>query len=219
MSEKKALILFGSPHKKGASDEITVWAEKRLEERGFSSERVYLYGKKINPCVGCCACQRAEEGFTCVQKDDVLEIAGKVMQADLLLMASPVHGNFLSAPAKCLLDRLTYILNQYIGRRPEDWNALWDSKHLALLISYGVRFKDLLVPIELAMEMYCKHSRLFYDGCAAVHRRGFMLRQDDPAAVPEDRARVEAMIDRTVDACLEEKKADWSALTGEKEVG
>jgi len=219
MNEKRALILFGSPNKKGATNEITVWAEKRLEARGFLHELVHLYEKKINPCVACCACQRAADGFTCVQKDDVLEIAGQVMQADLLLVASPVHGNFIAAPPKCLLDRLTYILNQYIGRKPEDWNALWDSKHLALLISYGMQFKDLMEPIDLAMRMYCKHSRLFYDGYAAVRRKGFMMRQKDPDALPEERAAVEAMIDRAVDACLEGRKADWSALTGEKEVG
>jgi len=217
MNTKKAVILFGSPHKNGGTNEITVWAEQCLKKLDFDCERVHLYGKKINYCVGCGACQKPEEEFGCVQKDDVAEIAEKVMQADLIIAATPIHGNFVSGPLKVLLDRLVYIMNKYVGRKPPDWHSLWDSKHFAVLVSYAVKYENMLLPIDEAMWMYCVHSKLFYDGLAAVHRKNFMQRKqsgDDEQF--GDKAHVRELIGKAAAACREERKADWDAFTGKK---
>ncbi len=217
MNTKKAVVLFGSPHKNGATNEITVWAEQYLEELGFECERVHIYGKKVNYCVGCGACQKPEAEFGCVQKDDVAEIAEKVLQADLIIAASPIHGNFLSGPLKVLLDRLVYIMNKYIGRPPADWHSLWDSKHFAVLLSYGVRYDNILLPIDEGMRMYCLHSRLFYDGIVTVHRKTFMQRkQSGDEEQFGDKARVRELIGKAAAACREGRKADWDALTGKR---
>lgn len=212
---RKAIILFGSPHKNGATNEITAWAEKRLLEKGFESERIYLYEKKINPCIGCAACQKTDEAFGCAQKDDVVTIAEKVLEADLILLATPIHGCYCSAPLKTLLDRLTYIMNKYIGRKPDKWHCLWDSKHLGLLIAYAVKYDDMLVPLDLGTKLFCLHSKLFYDGYCAVHRKNFMLRKESQNEEEfGDKEQVDQFMDHLINECEEEKIAVWSAFTG-----
>ena len=213
--KKKAVILFGSPHTNGATNEITVWAKEHLEKLGYTSESIHLYGKKIQPCMGCGVCQKTEETLWCMQKDDVAEIANKVLEADLILIATPIYSSFCTAPTKALLDRLVYMMNKYLGRMPEDWHSLWESKHLAMLISYAVKYDEILEPLDMGMKIYCKHSKLFYDGYLAIHRKNFMLRKASGNSEEfGDKARVEDFIDHIIQSCETKKVATWSAVTG-----
>ena len=73
------------------------------KEAGYSVEKVQIAGKKIAGCLGCDACYR--NGGICVQKDDMAEILGKMIAADVIVMATPVYFYTMDAQMKTLIDR------------------------------------------------------------------------------------------------------------------
>jgi len=97
------LILSGSPRKNGNTDLLVEAFAKGASEK-HHVEVVSVHDYKVNPCMGCNACFTSE-GNTCVQKDDMPEIYGKLANADMLVIASPVYFYGLSAQLKAVIDR------------------------------------------------------------------------------------------------------------------
>ena len=54
-------------------------------------------------CLGCDACQR--NGGTCIQKDDMAEIKAKMINADAIVLTSPICFYSMSSQLKALIDR------------------------------------------------------------------------------------------------------------------
>lgn len=100
---KKVLILSGSPRKGGNSDFLCDEFMHGAEEAGNSVEKIRIQSKKIAPCLGCYYC--TEHGGECVQKDDMAEVLQKMIDADVIVMASPVYFYSVDAQIKALIDR------------------------------------------------------------------------------------------------------------------
>lgn len=100
--EKNILILSGSPRKGGNSDLLCDRFAQGAREAGHRVEKLSLAQKKIGFCWGCYACK---ESGCCIQKDDMAEILQKMIDADVLVMASPVYFYSIDAQLKALIDR------------------------------------------------------------------------------------------------------------------
>ena len=97
------LILSGSPRKNGNTDLLVEAFSKGAVEKHYV-EVVSVHDYNVHPCMGCNACFTSE-GNTCVQKDDMSLIYGKLANADMLVIASPVYFYGLSAQLKAVIDR------------------------------------------------------------------------------------------------------------------
>ncbi|MCH3961598.1 MAG: flavodoxin family protein [Solobacterium sp.] len=100
---KKVLILSGSPRKNGNSDLLCDEFMRGAAEKGNEVEKIRLAEKKIGYCLGCYYCR--EHHGTCVQKDDMAEILEKMIQADVIVLASPVYFYAIDAQLKTAIDR------------------------------------------------------------------------------------------------------------------
>ena len=83
---KKVLILSGSPRKGGNSDLLCDEFMRGAMESGNEVEKIRVASKKIAPCSACYYCKNSGE---CVHKDDMAEILQKMIDADVLVLASP----------------------------------------------------------------------------------------------------------------------------------
>jgi len=99
---KKVLILSGSPRKRGNSDILCDQFLKGAKEGGNEVEKIFLGDKKINYCIACAACRDTGK---CIHKDDMAAILEKMIDADVIVMASPVYFYTLNAQMKTLIDR------------------------------------------------------------------------------------------------------------------
>lgn len=99
---KKVLILSSSPRKGGNSETLTVAFAKGAKEAGHQVETVHLREKQYGFCKGCFACLNLGH---CVIKDDAVEIAAKMHDADVLVFATPVYYYCISGQLKTMLDR------------------------------------------------------------------------------------------------------------------
>lgn len=98
---KKVLILSGSPRKGGNSDLLCDEFLRGALESGNQAEKIFLRSKKVAPCNACYACKKGP----CAIKDDMAEILDKMMDADVIVMSSPVYFYSIDAQMKALIDR------------------------------------------------------------------------------------------------------------------
>lgn len=99
---KKVLVLSGSPRRKGNSDYLCDEFIRGAKEAGHETEKIFFHDKKINYCLGCGACYSTHK---CVQKDDMAEVLDKMVNADVLVLATPVYFYTMNAQLKTLIDR------------------------------------------------------------------------------------------------------------------
>ena len=100
---KKVLILSGSPRRNGNSEVLCDEFMKGALEGGNEVEKIRVAGKKIAPCMGCYYCK--DHGGECAYKDDMAEILQKIIDADVLVLSSPVYFYSICAQLKAVIDR------------------------------------------------------------------------------------------------------------------
>lgn len=99
---KKVLILSGSPRKGGNSDILCDEFARGATEAGHKVEKIRVAEKKIGFCRACYACK---DTGVCAIKDDMAEVLQKMIEADVLVLASPVYFYSIDAQLKALIDR------------------------------------------------------------------------------------------------------------------
>jgi multimeric flavodoxin WrbA len=99
----KVLVISTSLRAKSNSDILAARLVEGAKDAGHEVEHISLKGKTIKFCIGCMACQKTQK---CVQKDDAIEIAEKVKNADTLVFTTPIYYYEMSGQMKTLLDRM-----------------------------------------------------------------------------------------------------------------
>lgn len=99
---KKVLILSGSPRKNGNSDLLCDEFAKGANEAGHKVEKIRIAEKNIGYCRACYTCKNTGK---CIIHDDMAEILQKIIDADVLMLASPVYFYSIDAQLKAVIDR------------------------------------------------------------------------------------------------------------------
>ena len=99
---KKVLIISSTLRTKGNSEILANEFARGAREGGNKVEVISLGGKKISFCQGCLTCQRTGQ---CIIKDDANEIVDKMLEAEVIVFATPVYFYEMSGQLKTLLDR------------------------------------------------------------------------------------------------------------------
>lgn len=99
---KKVLILSGSPRKGGNSDILCDQFAKGAAEAGHEVIKIRVAEKNIGYCRGCYACKKNGE---CIIRDDMAEVLQKIIDADVIVLASPVYFYSIDAQLKTVIDR------------------------------------------------------------------------------------------------------------------
>ncbi len=99
---KNVLILSGSPRKGGNSDLLCDEFMRGATEAGHKVTKINVADKRIAPCRACYACKGTGK---CAIKDDMADILQTMIDADVLVLASPVYFYSIDAQLKALIDR------------------------------------------------------------------------------------------------------------------
>ena len=110
---KNVLIISGSPRVNGNSEMLCDAFASGAKSAGCAVEKISLAGKKLGFCTACHAC-RAEE---CPQKDDAPGIIRKMLQADIIVLATPVYFFTMCAQLKALIDRSVMVYPNITGKK------------------------------------------------------------------------------------------------------
>lgn len=101
---KKVLIISSSPRIDGDSAALCNEFYNGAKENGNKVKIIYLSEYNINHCMGCCSCFK---GLECPQihKDDADSIIQQMIDADVVVLATPVYFYDVSSQLKTLIDR------------------------------------------------------------------------------------------------------------------
>jgi len=113
----KILAFAGSPRRHGNSETLLDWVLAAMsEDHDTRIEKVALTDADINPCRGCNACETLNR---CVQRDGMDIYHDKIIEADCIVLSSPIFCMGLAAQVKALVDRAqVFRSRKYVLRLP-----------------------------------------------------------------------------------------------------
>ena len=100
---KKVVVLSTSLRTNSNSESLAKSFVDGAKDSGNEVKYISLKNKDIRFCIGCLACQKTGH---CVIKDDVVDIMNSVLEADVVVWATPVYYYEMSGQMKTLIDRL-----------------------------------------------------------------------------------------------------------------
>ena len=137
----KIVILTGSPHRKGTSEYLVSQFTAGAEEAGHE---VYCFDsafKNVGCCLGCDKCEFGKKD--CVLKDDFEELKPHMLEADMVVYASPLWYFSISAQLKKVIDRF-YGINSFLMKK---------KIKTALLLTCGGTNPETVVPVTSEYEL------------------------------------------------------------------
>lgn len=114
-NKMKILVLTGSPRKNGNSNTLVANFIKGAEEKGHEVVRFDSAFKNVHPCMACDRCGMSGE---CVFKDDFNFVKENIIDADMVVFATPMYYFGISAQLKSVIDRF-YSINSKIINKPK----------------------------------------------------------------------------------------------------
>lgn len=107
----KVVGINASPRKDGNTAIVikTVFAE--LEREGIETELIQFAGEPIRGCTGCGACFRTKDNKCSIKGDAFNEYMQKMIEADGIILGSPVYFSDVTAEMKALIDRAGMVSN------------------------------------------------------------------------------------------------------------
>ena len=128
MPSQHILVLKGSPRKNGNSSILADQVAAGATAAGANVESFVLHDMSIEPCDGCDACHKTDDG-ECVISDDMQILYPKLRGADAIVVASPIYWGTMSAQTKLCIDR-------WYAWEGSQGNAL-AGKKFAIVLTYG----------------------------------------------------------------------------------
>ena len=150
-----------------------------MKNAGTEIELFYTRKLDIKPCTGEFHCWIKHPG-ECYQKDDMQMLYPKIVEADILVFATPVYVDGISGPMKDLLDRTVALVEPFFelrgGHCRHPIRKRLVGGKLVLVSNSGFWELDNFDPLIVHMKALCKNfSREF---------AGALLRPHGPALKP-----------------------------------
>lgn len=110
----KVLAINGSPRKKGNTFLLLKTVLDELEKEGIDTEVIQLGSEDISGCQACYSCKNRGD-YTCkLTKDSFNKVFKLCMEADAILLGSPVYVGGMTSQLKAFIDRAC-LVNKYNG--------------------------------------------------------------------------------------------------------
>lgn len=106
----KILAINGSPRKKGNTATLLGHALDGAGSKGAATELVHLYALDFKGCVSCFECKKigGKSYGRCAVKDGLTPVLAKVLEADALIVGTPVYFGAESGEMRSFLERLLF---------------------------------------------------------------------------------------------------------------
>jgi multimeric flavodoxin WrbA len=153
----KVTTILGSPKKKGNTATVLGAFEELISQR-HEVERIDIADYNIKGCLGCAACKKVPDEPGCVQKDDAVALFERMMEADVIIYATPLYSWGFSAQLKSLIDRHFCLVKDY---GTPQYTSLIEDKRTVLLVTCAGPVEDnadLIQEIFTRMNDYLKGS-------------------------------------------------------------
>lgn len=140
----KTMVINASPRKRWNTAQILKSAAEGAKSVGADVEYIDLYDIDLKGCMSCLVCKskKAEE-VKCYWRDDLSPIIERILEADTLLIGSPIYFSRPTSHFTALMERLIFCVLSY-----DDYGSYYDGK-----LNVGL-FYTMNAPEEVYKESY-----------------------------------------------------------------
>ncbi len=110
------LLINGCPHPKGCTYTALNIVATQLEKNGLSTRMLHVGNKAMHGCIACGQC--AESGQCVFTDDPVNETISLLLEADALVVGSPVYYAGPNGALCAFLDRVFFMRNELYAFKP-----------------------------------------------------------------------------------------------------
>jgi len=146
----KAVCILGSPRRKSNTEILLNYLMEELRRYNIATTKIVLREYNVKPCYSCRKC--LELGVCCLNDDMTNHIVPQVLQAHILVIATPVYFDNVTSLTKVFMDRTWCLRGKLknkvlgcvvVGRGYGLDSALtaihnWGLKHRMILCDRGV---------------------------------------------------------------------------------
>jgi multimeric flavodoxin WrbA len=111
----KAICIVGSPHERGSTAFLVSRVMEGMCAAGVEATMHILGSMHIGYCDGCRTCETSRR---CVLRDDMDVVLAGIMEADIVLLASPSYWGDVTGQMKVFIDRSLPLCNAVTGESP-----------------------------------------------------------------------------------------------------
>ena len=112
----KVLLVNGSPHREGNTFIALSEVAETMRMLGDEAEMVWIGNRPVRGCIACGSCAKTGK---CAFDDDVMpEILAKAVEADGIVVGSPVYYAGPNGALCAVLDRMFYSGGRFLQRKP-----------------------------------------------------------------------------------------------------
>jgi multimeric flavodoxin WrbA len=143
----KKLVAFNGSLRKGGNTSILLeHFLKGADLNAVQADRYNIHELNLQYCRGCLRCNML--GYCSIRDDDWNEIVQKILDADLLVFASPIYFHHVSASLKKLIDRFRSFVKVTITETGllHTPHTVW-KKDFVLLLTMGSSSTDDAAPV------------------------------------------------------------------------
>jgi multimeric flavodoxin WrbA len=105
----KVVAFNGSARKDGNTAILIRRVLQVLEAKGIETELIQLAGERIRGCNACRTCYSTKNKRCIIEDDNVNAYIQKMIEADGIIIGSPVYFSMMSPELKALMDRAFYV--------------------------------------------------------------------------------------------------------------
>lgn len=99
---KNIIIISASARKGGNSDVLCDEFARGAAEVGQNAEKINICDYNLAGCIGCYACRKTKR---CFRKDGMNELLQKLIDSDVIVMATPTYFYTMNSQMKAFIDR------------------------------------------------------------------------------------------------------------------
>ena len=129
--EMKVFAIVGSPRNGGTTDILIEEMLKGAQSLGAKCKKTILQELKISGCTGCMSCKMKELESICVIRDDMERIYKNILEADSIIIGSPIYTGRETSQTAMFFDRLAAL------RMSSHFKKLQTVKPGALVMTWG----------------------------------------------------------------------------------
>ncbi len=105
----KVIAINSSPRENGNTENAIKMVFNELEQQGIETEIISIGKDKISGCKSCGACFKMRNNKCSISDDRLNDDIEKLLEADGIILGSPVYYAAINGTLKAYLDRLFYV--------------------------------------------------------------------------------------------------------------
>lgn len=111
----KVIAINGSPRRNWNTAQLCQAALEGAASAGAETELIHLETMKFKGCMSCYACHSKKKYDTkvCYYKDELTETLNKCIEADAIIIGTPIYYGFATGDVRAFMERLMFPIDTY----------------------------------------------------------------------------------------------------------